>query len=150
MHAPLLSTNVCSTDTQYFQRLTPYPRCFLRQSSIRFKDYESNPIGFGIAIVCMASPRSDASAMYQRFHEHFAPRGEVNIPIDDIFIGSSEFMQLALRLRVGSVTHPPTCMHICTHTCTLVHTNIYIYTHTCTLKNIGVTYSREESLCTGN
>ena len=40
--------------TGYFQRLRPYPRVLLRRLSARFKDYDKTPIGFGIAVFCIA------------------------------------------------------------------------------------------------
>ena len=43
-----------STDTAYFQRLRPYPRVMLRRSNARFKDYDKTPIGFGVAVFCIA------------------------------------------------------------------------------------------------
>ena len=36
------------------QRLRPYPRVLLRRMSARFKDYDKTPIGFGIAVFCIA------------------------------------------------------------------------------------------------
>ena len=46
-----------STDTGYFQRLRPYPRVLLRRLSAQFKDYEKTPIGFGVAVFCIAKHR---------------------------------------------------------------------------------------------
>lgn len=43
-----------STDTAYFQRLRPYPRVMLRRGNARFKDYDKTPIGFGVAVFCIA------------------------------------------------------------------------------------------------
>jgi hypothetical protein len=43
-----------STDTAYFQRLRPYPRIMLRRGNARFKDYDKTPIGFGVAVFCIA------------------------------------------------------------------------------------------------
>lgn len=44
----------CSVPPGYFQRLRPYPRVLLRRLSARFKDYDKTPIGFGIAVFCIA------------------------------------------------------------------------------------------------
>ena len=54
-----------STDTAYFQRLRPYPRILLRRMSALFKDYDKTPIGFGIAVFCLAKTkcRSAPSAL---------------------------------------------------------------------------------------
>lgn len=46
-----------STDTGYFQRLRPYPRVLLRRLSAQFKDYDKTPIGFGVAVFCIAKHR---------------------------------------------------------------------------------------------
>lgn len=43
-----------STDTSFFQRLRPYPRIMLRRGNARFKDYDKTPIGFGVAVFCIA------------------------------------------------------------------------------------------------
>lgn len=64
-----------STDTSYFQRLTPYPRVLLRKSSVQFKDYTGKPIGFGIVVFCLAQG-AHCLELYRRFHDAFAPHGE--------------------------------------------------------------------------
>lgn len=79
----MASVCVCcrnSTDTQYFQRLRPYPRVLLRRSSAQFKDYDKSPIGFGVAVFCLA--KTNCRELYERFFDGFAPWGEPNIPID--------------------------------------------------------------------
>lgn len=69
-----------STDTAYFQRLLPYPRVLLRRNSIRFKDYDKTPIGFGIVVFCIV--KHDYHKITGRFFEYFAPFGEPNVVID--------------------------------------------------------------------
>ena len=41
------------------QRLLPYPRILLRRTAANFKDYNKAPIGFGIAVFCLA-PKATA------------------------------------------------------------------------------------------
>ena len=54
-HATLCCSNPpCPHLPGYFQRLRPYPRVLLRRTSARFKDYSKTPIGFGIAVFCIA------------------------------------------------------------------------------------------------
>lgn len=43
-----------STDTNYYQRLQPYPRVLLRRSACRFKDYDDLPIAWGVVVFCIA------------------------------------------------------------------------------------------------
>eukprot|EP00775_Hariotina_reticulata_P007949 gene7949-8147_t len=86
-----------STDTNYFQRLRPYPRILLRRSSAKFKDYEKSPIGFGVVVFCIA--KSDCRQLYERFYESFSPWGEPNIPIDTEFMAHPAFYELLDRLR---------------------------------------------------
>lgn len=69
-----------STDTAYFQRLMPYPRVLLRRNSIRFKDYDKTPIGFGIVVFCIV--KHQYHTIIKRFMEHFAPFGEPNVVMD--------------------------------------------------------------------
>lgn len=69
-----------STDSAYFQRLTPYPRVLLRRRSALFKDYDKSPIGFGIIVFCIA--KGDCHDLYTRFIKHFGPAGEPNIVVD--------------------------------------------------------------------
>eukprot|EP00803_Ostreobium_quekettii_P007813 evm.model.scf_2610.3 EVM.evm.TU.scf_2610.3 scf_2610:18492-21531(+) len=69
-----------STDTAYFQRLRPYPRVLLRRRSVRFKDYDNTPIGFGIVIFCIA--KQHRRDLYERFHNAFCSSGEANTAID--------------------------------------------------------------------
>jgi len=87
-----------STDTAYFQRLRPYPRCLLRRDAIRFKDYLSTPPAFGIvAFLLSAAPqRAD---FHRRFCQVFASKGELNMPIDSSFVQSAEFSALSARLQ---------------------------------------------------
>lgn len=76
----LISRN--STDTGYFQRLRPYPRVLLRRQSIKFKNYEHTPIGFGIVVFCIAR-NEGCHELFARFVEAFAPHGEPNTAIDE-------------------------------------------------------------------
>ncbi|CAD7702759.1 unnamed protein product, partial [Ostreobium quekettii] len=69
-----------STDTAYFQRLTPYPRVLLRRHTSQCKDYDKSPIGFGIVVFCVA--KGDCLDLYDRFVRFFGPWGEPNIVID--------------------------------------------------------------------
>lgn len=69
-----------STDTAYFQRLTPYPRVLLRRHNAQCKDYDKSPIGFGIVVFCIA--KNDCGGLYDRFIRYFGPWGEPNIVID--------------------------------------------------------------------
>lgn len=69
-----------STDTAYFQRLTPYPRVLLRRQSALFKDYDKSPIGFGIIVFCIA--KGNCHDLYKSFIRHFGPAGEPNIVVD--------------------------------------------------------------------
>jgi len=107
------SANPCdvgtdSTDTKYFQRLGQYPRAFLRQNAIRFKDYDTSPIGFGIALFCIIkSDRQDSAAIFSRFYEHFSPYSEINMPVDRHFVDSVHFTHLVDRLQVsGELCRP--------------------------------------------
>jgi hypothetical protein len=43
---------------------------------------------------------------YQRFHTHFSPRGEINIPIDRPFTLTDAFTDLVKRLQVNSHIPP--------------------------------------------
>jgi hypothetical protein len=67
-----------STDTAYFQRLRPFPRCFLRRDSIQFKDYSNTPIAFGI-VAFLLSNNNDSSRYFSRFCVQFSNRGELNM-----------------------------------------------------------------------
>ncbi|EFN52905.1 hypothetical protein CHLNCDRAFT_138470 [Chlorella variabilis] len=87
-----------STDTGYFQRLRPYPRVLLRRLSARFKDYEKTPIGFGIAVFCIAKSNVRRVELYSRFYDAFEGMGEPNIP-------TREFFALLDRLRVYADQH---------------------------------------------
>jgi hypothetical protein len=92
-----------STDTGYFQRLRPFPRCLLRRDAIRFKDYpDKTPIAFGIAAFILATPSLQAG-FYPRFVDAFASKGEVNLPIDSTFVRTMECTQLLARLHAQSV-----------------------------------------------
>nr|BCL66237.1 hypothetical protein [Volvox reticuliferus] len=94
-----------STDTAYFQRLRPYPRVMLRRTSAMFKDYDKTPIGFGVAVFCIA-PRGPARApLYQRFVATFGDWGEPNIPIDAAFVDSPAFLELLDRLADHTTRH---------------------------------------------
>ncbi|GLC40999.1 hypothetical protein PLESTM_001144900 [Pleodorina starrii] len=87
-----------STDTAYFQRLRPYPRVMLKRTSARFKDYEKTPIGFGIAVFCIAPQGPGRLPLYRRFIDAFGAWGEPNIPIDSAFVDSPAFSELLDRL----------------------------------------------------
>ena len=90
-----------STDTNYFQKLLPFPRVMLRRNAIQFKDYTSSPIGFGIAVFCMVAP-GDADYQretYARFYDEFASAGEFNVPCDRAFASSKAFTELVERLH---------------------------------------------------
>lgn len=76
----LVSRN--STDTGYYQRLRPYPRVLLRRQSIKFKNYENTPIGFGIVVFCIAREQN-CQDLFGRFVEAFAPYGEPNMAVDE-------------------------------------------------------------------
>ena len=93
-----------STDTSYFQRLRPYPRVLLRRSSARFKDYDKTPIGFGIAVFCLTG-KARRKELYSRFHKAFGDMGEPAIPIDEIFVNSSQYYDLLDRLVEYSGQH---------------------------------------------
>lgn len=69
-----------STETEFFQRLRPYPKVFLLASNIFFRDYDNTPNGFGIALVCLA--RAEASELHSRFLGTFAAYGEACIAVD--------------------------------------------------------------------
>ena len=89
-----------STDTAYFQRLTPYPRVLLRKSSVQFKDYDGTPIGFGIVVFCMA--KKNCKDLYTRFFDIFAEHGEFNMPVDREFLVGDGFSSLLDRLKLMS------------------------------------------------
>ncbi|KAL4440210.1 hypothetical protein ABPG75_003211 [Micractinium tetrahymenae] len=93
-----------STDTGYFQRLRPYPRVLLRRLSARFKDYDKTPIGFGIAVFCIA-PKATARELYTRFYDAFESMGEPNIPVDRQIMQSDAFYALLDRLRKYAAVH---------------------------------------------
>jgi hypothetical protein len=63
--------------------------------------YLQTPIGFGIACFCMLAAGPGALEGYQRFHTHFSPRGEINIPIDRPFTHTDAFTDLVKRLQVN-------------------------------------------------
>ena len=86
-----------STDANFFQRLKPYPRVFLRRESILFKDYDTNPISFGIAVFCIA--KSNQVNLFRNFYSRFGKHGEVNVPIDDKLMSNPVFPELLERLR---------------------------------------------------
>ncbi|EIE26240.1 hypothetical protein COCSUDRAFT_83615 [Coccomyxa subellipsoidea C-169] len=92
-----------STDTAYFQRLRPYPRVMLRRGNARFKDYDKTPIGFGVAVFCIA--KAPATELYERFFDGFAAMGEPNIPIDKALMQSTAFLELLGRLKRHSEEH---------------------------------------------
>nr|BBC28433.1 PWWP domain-containing protein [Yamagishiella unicocca] len=94
-----------STDTAYFQRLRPYPRVMLRRTSARFKDYDKTPIGFGVAVFCIARRGPARSPLYRRFIDAFGDWGEPNIPIDSAFVCSPEFCALLDRLSDHTTRH---------------------------------------------
>ncbi|GFR43232.1 hypothetical protein Agub_g4291, partial [Astrephomene gubernaculifera] len=94
-----------STDTAYFQRLRPYPRVMLRRTSARFKDYDKTPIGFGVAVFCIAAAGPQRAPLYQRFVDAFGDWGEPNIPIDSAFVSSPVFCQLLERLTQHATRH---------------------------------------------
>ncbi|CAL8470267.1 g9809 [Coccomyxa elongata] len=92
-----------STDTAYFQRLRPYPRVMLRRGNARFKDYDKTPIGFGVAVFCIA--KAPCKELYERFFDGFAAMGEPNIPIDKELMQSAAFFELLDRLKRHSEEH---------------------------------------------
>ncbi|GLI62898.1 hypothetical protein VaNZ11_005720 [Volvox africanus] len=94
-----------STDTAYFQRLRPYPRVMLRRTSAMFKDYDKTPIGFGVAVFCIAPRGPTRSLLYQRFIAAFGDWGEPNIPIDAAFVDSPAFVDLLDRLADHATRH---------------------------------------------
>ena len=95
-----------STDTNYYQRLRPYPKVLLRRSAVCFKDYASTPIGFGIVVVLMVRHDSPAaSAMTQRFLAAFGGHGEPCAAIDAEFAATPAFAALLTRLREHSDTN---------------------------------------------
>ncbi|MEW5300397.1 MAG: hypothetical protein WDW36_003330 [Sanguina aurantia] len=86
-----------STDTAYYQRLTPYPRVLLKRSCARFKDYEKSPNGFGVVVFCVA--KAPSIALFQRFMAAFGGAGEANMPVDAEMVASPAFACLLLRLH---------------------------------------------------
>lgn len=92
-----------STDTAYYQRLRPYPRVHLRRTSARFKDYSKSPIGFGIAVFCVA--KHSCTELFGRFIDAFEPMGEPNLPIDKLFLASPACAALLERLRKFAAEH---------------------------------------------
>jgi hypothetical protein len=94
-----------STDTGYFQRLRPFPRCMLRRDAIRFKDYPNKtPIAFGICAFLLVQDPAKQAELYPRFVDAFASRGEVNLPIDSVFVRTPACSELLARLHAQSVT----------------------------------------------
>ncbi|KAL4853371.1 Cytochrome P450 97B2 [Chlorella vulgaris] len=77
-----------STDTGYFQRLRPYPR---------------TPIGFGIAVFCIA--KHNVRELYTRFFDAFESMGEPNIPVDRQLMQTDQFFSLLDRLRRYAAEH---------------------------------------------
>ena len=61
-----------STDAGFFRRLLPYPRVYLRRGAARFKDYDSTPIGFGIAVFCIVVDAARCGGLYTRFFDAFS------------------------------------------------------------------------------
>ncbi|GMH33235.1 hypothetical protein BSKO_01069 [Bryopsis sp. KO-2023] len=98
----LISRN--STDTGYYQRLRPYPRVLLRRQSIKFKNYDHTPIGFGIVVFCIAR-KQDCQNLFQRFIEAFSPYGEPNMAVDEELLSTPEFPVLLDRLREHAAVH---------------------------------------------
>ena len=95
-----------STDTNYYQRLRPYPKVLLRRSAVCFKDYASTPIGFGIVVVLMVRhDAASASAMTQRFLAAFGHHGEPCAAIDAEFAATPAYAALLTRLREHSDTN---------------------------------------------
>ncbi|GMH33587.1 hypothetical protein BSKO_01421 [Bryopsis sp. KO-2023] len=86
-----------STDTAYFQRLTPYPRVLLRRQNAQFKDYDKTPIGFGIIVFCIA--KGDCHDLYKRFIKHFGPAGEPNVVVDKAWLSMPSFSAGFERLK---------------------------------------------------
>ena len=83
-----------STDTEFFQRMHPYPKVFLLASNVNFKDYDNTPNGFGTALVCIA--QHDRVQVHERFLRTFQPYGEASMAVD---AGMGEAMLLALLSR---------------------------------------------------
>ena len=93
-----------STDTAYFQRLRPFPRCMLRRDAIIFKDYpDKSPPAFGICSFLLTKSAEHQSLFYPRFVDAFAGHGEVCMPIDSLFARQPQFTQLVQRLAAQSV-----------------------------------------------
>ena len=67
-----------STDAGFFRRLLPYPRVYLRRGAARFKDYDSTPIGFGIAVFCIVADAAQRGGLYARFFDAFSAQVSVS------------------------------------------------------------------------
>lgn len=87
-----------STDTGYFQRLRCYPRILLRRTAAHFKDYDNTPIGFGIAIFCLAG-MNHRRTLFSKFFDAFELMGEPSIPVDRVLVSSDDYFALLDRLR---------------------------------------------------
>lgn len=95
-----------STDTNYFQRLRPYPKVLLRRNAAKFKDYSSTPVGFGIVIVLMVKADAAGSrSMTERFLAEFGPAGEPCLAIDAPFVATAAYAALLSRLRDHTDAH---------------------------------------------
>eukprot|EP00884_Botryococcus_braunii_P018797 jgi/Botrbrau1/5600/Bobra.97_2s0025.2 len=92
-----------STDSGYYQRLTPYPRVHLRRMSALFKDYSKSPIGFGIVVFLIT--KTYDREMCERFYDQFSSKGEPHIPIDRHLLGLPAFQDLLQRLREHCAEH---------------------------------------------
>lgn len=69
-----------STDTAYFQRLRPYPRVMLRRSNCAFKDYDKTPIGFGVAVFCIAKAPCKCGPLFLTAFVFLHPIGSLSLP----------------------------------------------------------------------
>jgi hypothetical protein len=80
----------------------------------QFKDYDSTPIGFGVAVFCLAGERAPGRAdLYARFYAAFRPHGEACIPVDAALVASGAFAALLARLHAHAAAHHRDCWAQC-------------------------------------
>jgi hypothetical protein len=94
-----------STDTEFFQRLRPYPRVYLLASNVHFREFDNTPNGFGVVLVCITPfQRMD---MHERFLLTFEHYGEASTAVDGS-LGRSTMQMLLSRCATASTR---CCLH---------------------------------------
>lgn len=95
-----------STDTEFFQRLRPYPRVYLLASNVHFREFDNTPNGFGVVLVCIAPfQRMDVHKRFLLTFEHY---GEASTAVDGS-LGWSTMQTLLSRYATASTR---CCRHV--------------------------------------